>query len=179
MKMAKSHTRKKFDKTPKPSEVRQLTNIATGYLKHWTNRELNKIQQSTKSPLCIPVNNGYKIGSYLLTVHANKTCDVYNHLRELVHCFDSKVSAILYTIYTIKQQYYQADEVIRWDKEINKNYIDMLNLRRIIEIAVKKKDYLTVDTRQARLEIAETKLTFAQEEISKLHRTAKYYKVWE
>ena len=178
MKMAKSHTRKKFDK-PSPREVRQLTNLATDYIKDWTSRELNNIQQSVASPLCIPIKNGYKIGGYRLTVYPNKTCDVYNHCHEFVHRFENKVSAILYTIYTLKHKYYQADDIMRWDREINKNYVDMLNLRRIIDNATKNKDYVTVDSRLARLEIAETKLTLAREEISKLHKTAKYYKVWE
>jgi hypothetical protein len=55
----------------------------------------------------------------------------------------------------------------------------MLNLRRIIEGARQRKDYVTVDSRQPRLEIAEARLTFARDKISKLHKTAKYYKVWE
>jgi hypothetical protein len=176
--MAKSHTQKKYAK-PAKHELRAVSNAATDYIKQWTERELGKIQQEQISPVCIPVKNGYKIGLYTLTVHPNKTCDVYNHCNEFIHRFENKVSAILYTIYTIKHKYYNADDLLLWDKEINKNYIDMLNLRRIIETANKNKDYATVDIRTARLEIAETKLTLAREKISNLHKTAKYYKIWE
>jgi len=69
--------------------------------------------------------------------------------------------------------------LLMWDREINKNYIDMLNLRRIVDAARKRGDYTVVDSRTARLEIAETKLNFAREKISAIHRTAKLNKVWE
>ena len=102
-----------------------------------------------------------------------------NQNNEFVQRFENKVSAILYVIYTIKKQYWSADEILVWDKEINKCYTDMLNLRRIIEGARQRKDYVTVDTRLTRLEMAETRLTFARDKISKIHKTAKYYKIWE
>ena len=176
--MAKSSTRKK-SANPAKNEIRAVSNAATDYIKQWTTRELGKIQTEQKSPICIPTNNGYKIGLYTLTVYPNKTCDVVNQNNEFVQRFENKVSAILYVIYTIKKQYWSADEILVWDKEINKCYTDMLNLRRIIEGARQRKDYVTVDTRLTRLEMAETRLTFARDKISKIHKTAKYYKIWE
>ena len=180
--MAKSHTRKKFDNFDKkhiPKAVAQELNQVTDYLKQWTNRELGAIQRKQSAPICIPVSNGYRVGQYHLIVHKNKTCDVLDHNNEFVHRFETKISAILYTIYTIKRQYWTADDILTWDREINKNYTDMLNLRRVIEEARKRKDFITVDTRLARLEIAETNLNFARGKISSMHRTAKLNKVWE
>jgi hypothetical protein len=178
MKMAKSNTRKKYVKkrsSPIPTEVV----AAADYIKKWTTRELSKLQTEKSAPLCIPVNNGYRIGLYYLTVNPNKTCDVQNPTREFVHRFENKISAILYTIYTTKKQYWKADEILTCDKEINKCYTDMLNLRHVIECARQRKDYITVDTRQARLEIAETGLTIARDKMQDLHRDAKLAKVWE
>jgi hypothetical protein len=182
--MAKSRTRKKYNKkaSPHPVTSREIQDIsvsATDYLKRWTSRELHKIQQEQKSPLCIPLKNGYKIGLYQLTVYPNKTCEVFDPNKELVHTFDNKVSAILFTIYTIKKQYYIADDLLLWDKEINKNYIEIVNYRRIIESARRRSDFVTVDTRMPRLEMAETRLNLARDKISKIHKTAKYYKIWE
>jgi hypothetical protein len=176
--MVKSHTQKKFAK-PANKEIKAVSNAATDYIKQWTTRELGKLQQDHASPLCIPVKNGYRIGLYHLTVNPNKTCDVYNHNKEFVHRFETKISAILYTIYTIKKHYWTADEILMWDREINKCYTDMVNLRRIVDGAKQRKDYVTVDTRVPRLEIAETRLNLARDKISKLHKTAKYYKIWE
>jgi hypothetical protein len=176
--MAKSNTQKKYAKkrsSPIPAEVVAATN----YIKQWTTRELNKLQTEKSAPICIPVNNGYRVGLYHLVINPNKTCDVCNPTREFVHRFENKISAILYAIYTTKRQYWKADEILTCDKEINKCYTDMLNLRHTIEHAKQRKDYTTVDTRQARLEIAETGLTIARDKMQSLHRYAKLAKVWE
>lgn len=178
MKMAKSNTQKKFDKKASPNVARELNQV-TDYIKRWTNRELGKLQEQSSTPICVPTNTGYRIGLYRLHVHPNKTTDVYNHNGDFVHRFESKISAILYTIYTIKQKYYAADEIILWDQEINKCYTDMLSLRGTIENAKQRKDYVTVDTRMPRLEMAESRLNFARTKIQQLHRNAKLAKVWD
>jgi hypothetical protein len=175
--MAKSHTRKKYAKPPRrdiPQEVTQ----AADYIKQWTTRELGKIQHTESSPVCVPVKNGYKIGLYTLTVYPNKTCDVYDPNGEFIHRFETKISAILYTIYTIKKKYWIADDLLNLSTEINKNYTDMLSLRSSIDQATHRKDYVAVDIRQNRLEIAEFQLKLARDKILKIHKTAKYNKVW-
>jgi len=176
--MAKSHTRKKFDKRVNPA-VTQEINQVTNYIKRWTNRELGKLQEQSDTPICVPTSTGYRIGLYRLHVHPNKTTDVHDHNGEFVHRFEGKISAILYTIYTIKQKYYKADEIIACDREINKCYTDMLSLRRSIDQARLRKDYITVDTRMPRLEMAESRLNVARDKIQRLHRDAKLAKVWD
>ncbi len=178
MKMARSRTRKKSARPPN-SQIRKLTNVATDYIKQWTERELGKLHVSETSPVCVPVKNGYRIGLYHVHVNPNKTCDVLDHNREFVHRFESKISAILYTIYTIKRQYWTADQLLRCDREINKHYMDTLALRHCIEQARRRRDYDTVDIKNSRLEIAESLLNLARDRILKMHRTGKYNKVWE
>jgi hypothetical protein len=176
--MVTSHTRKKSSKL-KNTQLREVSNVASDYIKQWTTRELGKLQtDKNSSPICIPVKNGYKIGLYQLTVFPNKTCDVRDSTDTLIHRFDNKISAILYTIYTIKRQFKTANDILVCDKEINKCYTDMLALRSTIERARQRQDYVTVDTRMPRLELAETRLTLARDKISKIHKTAKYNKVW-
>lgn len=175
--MAKSRTRKKYAKKPSVVIPQEITSIATDYLKQWTSKELTRIQ--SKEVLCVPSRTGYKIGLYQLILNPNKSCDVLNHNQEFVHRFENKISAILYTIYTIKHKYWVADEILHWDQEINKNYTDTVALRRTIEEAKRRKDYFSVDIRLARLEIAETKLNRARDKILKIHKTGKYNKVWE
>lgn len=180
--MAKSNTRKKFAKKPKqpsPNEITQVTDLATDYIKHWTRTELGKLQKNRDTSICIPVKNGYKIGLYNLKIHPNKTCDVIDANGELVHTFDNKISAVLYTIYTIKRKYWISDEIMSLDKEINKNYVDTLTLRRGIELARANNDYFKVDIKQARLEVAQKKLELFKDRIAAIHRTAKLNKVWE
>jgi hypothetical protein len=178
MKMAKSHTRKKSAK-PIPAEIAVQLDSVTDYIKQWTDRELEKIKTSNNTPVCIPVKGGYRLGNYRIQVSVNKTSELYDQNRELVHTFDDKISAVLYAIYTIKMNYKTADEIMLWDKEINKNYTDFVNLKRTIDRARKSQDYEIVDIRTARLEIAQANLEFARDKLSLLHRRAKFNKVWE
>ena len=55
----------------------------------------------------------------------------------------------------------------------------MLTLRGMIDSAVRRKDYESVDIRSARLEVAQSKLSFARDKIARIHNHAKYHKVWE
>lgn len=181
--MAKSHTRKKFVKRPPaaepPSKLKQVTSATTDYIKQWTQRELSKIQKDDTTTICIPTLDGYRVGSYRLKVYPNRTCDILDHNQEFLYRFESKISAILYAIYSIKRRYYLADELVRLNSEINKSYTDMLNLQHSLELAKKSKDYVTVDVRQARLDIAENRLKEARDKILKIHHTAKLNKVWQ
>ena len=177
--MAKSPTRKKYAKKPTDEFSREVSKVATDYIKQWTNRQLGKIQRDEKYPVCVPTKDGYRIGLYRLTVFPNKTCDVYDQNHEFIHRFETKVSAILFTIYTIKRRYSSADEILLWDRVINKNYTDVLTLQRTIEYARKQKDFDLVDIRQSRLDIAQAQLQFARDKIAQLHRFAKLAKVWE
>jgi hypothetical protein len=183
MKMVKSHTRRKFVKkkaeNKPPDQVTQLTNATTDYIKQWTRRELGRIQEDQETSICIPTKTGYKIGLYTLRVYPNKTCELFDRNNELVHVFENKISAILYTIYTIKHKYWLADDILAHDTEINKHYTDMLTLRRGIERASLNKDYVALDVRQNRLEIAERELAVARAKIAQIHRIAKLNKVWE
>jgi hypothetical protein len=176
--MAKSSTRKKFNKTPQQSVTREISNLATAYVKQWTQKELGRFQQE-QNPICIPTTNGYKIGLYSITVNPNRTSELRDHNNDMIHVFDNKINAVLYTIYTIKRKYWISDQILVLDKEINKNYVDSLNLQKGIQIARDLKDFYKVDVKQARLEIAEKKLELARDKISKIYKTAKYYKVWE
>jgi hypothetical protein len=175
MKMAKSSTRKKHKIPP---EVTQVIDAATDYIKQWTDREIERLGATSSTPICIPTKNGYRIGSYRLQILPNKSCELYNSYRELQCVFTAKLSAVLYTIYLIKQRFNDADEILLWDQAINKHYTDVLTLRRSIAKARKLQEYDVVDIRSARLEIAESELEIARDRISKLYNHAKYIKVW-
>ena len=180
--MAKSRTQKKYAKhTPTvfPLVVEKEISDASEKIKRWTKSELARIQRDKNETTCIPVKNGYKIGLYRLHVYPNKTCDVNDYHGELIHRFDNKISAILYTIYRIKSHLKVANEILALDQEINKNYTDMCSLRSGLDSALRHKDYFKADIRQARLDIAEKRLELAKDKISKIHKTGKYNKVWE
>lgn len=190
-----AYTRKRYNRKPRKPIARALPAIlppmppalaqefkkeialATNKIKSWTRHQLGAYQDA-KQPVCIPINNGYKIGLYRLHVQSSKVCDVYGCNDELVHSFNDTVSAILYTIYTIKQRIDIAMEILTLDAEINRNYNDMLLLKHAISFANKQKDYFTVDSRQARLDIVEQRLQLARNRLMQIHDRAKRLKVW-
>jgi hypothetical protein len=176
--MARSRTQKKFAKKVNPATDQTIGQF-TDYIKKWTNHELGKLQTQDLTPVCMPTSNGYRIGLYKITIYPNKTCDLFDHNGEFLFRFEHKISAILYTIYTIKKKYWLADEILACNTEINKSYTDMVTLRHGVEQARKRKDYTTLDIKLSRLELAETKLNHAREQMTRIQRIAKFAKVWE
>jgi hypothetical protein len=158
--------------------LEQGISLATDKIKQWTRRQMGAYQTS-RNPVCIPIKDGYKIGLYRLQVYPNKTCEVYDRNNELVHLFENKVNAVLYTIYTIKINTEMANEILTLDSEINRNYNDMLLMRRGIAAAIKQKDFFAVDAKQARLDIVEKRLQLARNKMEKIHAIAKSAKVWQ
>ena len=177
--MARSRTRKKSSSKITSPEIKQIATIATDYIKHWTMLELSKLQQANQIPICIPTASGYRIGVYLLTIKSDNACELYNAYHELMHVFESKISAVLYTIYIIKQKYSFADEILVLDKQINKSYIESLILQRTIDRARFNKLYDIVDIRQSRLDISQRQLTQARNEMATIYKRAKINRVWE
>lgn len=174
--MARSHTLKKSDSIH--AELAQEVKQATEYIKQWTAKELGELQRR-RIAVCVSAKNGYKIGLYTLRVFPNKHTEVWNHNNDLVHVFQEKVSAVLYTIYTIKHNFSTAAQILNLDTEVHKHTTDILVMRKYIESAKKKGDYVSVDVREARLHTAELKLQQAREQLQTIHRRAKVAKVWE
>jgi hypothetical protein len=171
--MAKSSTRKKSGKSQVSSELKQLTDLATNYIKDWTERELGR-----HSSACIAIKNGYRIGLYKILSNNVKMWDVLNGHGEVVHTFDSKVSAILYTLYTIKGRYATADRLRHLDLELNKHYMDIMSTRNVMEKCRKNKDFEAYDIRRSRLDLSEKLFEIVKNDIAEMHRIAKFNKVW-
>jgi hypothetical protein len=176
MKMARSHIPKKSDSIHQ--QLAQEVKLATDYIKQWTTKELGDLQRR-RIAVCVPTKTGYRIGLYTLRVFPNKHTEVWNHNNDLIHVFQDKVSAVLYTIYTIKHNFQLATQILNLDAELNKHYTDILLLRRYIESACKRGDYGSADVREARLHTSELKLQQVQEQLKLLHRQAKANKVWD
>jgi hypothetical protein len=172
--MAKSSTRKKSSKTQVYPELKEMTDIAANYIKHWTEKELLKYNSS----VCIPIKNGYRIGLYKILSNNVKMWDVLNGHGDIIHSFDSKVSAVLYTIYTIKRRYKTADRLVHLDTELNKHYMDIMSTRNVMEKCRKNKDYEAYDIRRSRLDSSEKMFEIVKNDISEMHRVAKFNKVW-
>jgi len=200
--MARSRTRKKSakdrttevikpSKTPKTrakstkpqiSAIPKITEVdaaqATRQIKNWTRQEITHLHQVDRTPICMPTSDGYRIGLYKLTCTDHRY-RLYDADQMFIHEFDSKASAVLYAIHLIKDNIHKATEILDLDQDINKNYMDVLMLRRKIAGLQRQSDWISAEIREYRLEIAQRRLEALRDKISKIHRSAKYNKIWD
>jgi 23S rRNA U2552 (ribose-2'-O)-methylase RlmE/FtsJ len=126
----------------------------------------------------VPTSDGYRIGLYKLNCQDNRY-RLHGADQMLIHEFDSKASAVLYAIFSIKNNITKAAEILDLDQDINKNYMDVVMLSRRITGLQRQSDWIGAEIREYRLEIAERRLEALRDKISKIHRSAKYNKIWD
>ena len=165
-----------------PVAVSKITEIdaekATRQIKNWTTQEITHLHRVDRTPVCVPTSDGYRIGLYKLNCQDNRY-RLYDANQTFVHEFDSKASAVLYAIFSIKNNVVKAAEILDLDQDINKNYMDMVMLSRRIAGLQRQNDWMGAEIREYRLEIAERRLEALRDKISKIHRSAKYNKIWD
>lgn len=184
MKTGKSTTTKKSKPNYKTkltkaqnAEVKQVVDIAASYITNWTKTELGKIQVAT--PVCVPIKNGYMVGTYRATQLPNQQWQVLDGNGELVHCFYHKRSAILYCLYMCKSKFMAAGEVLTLDREFTKQDMDLRVYKYNLDRAILRKDYFTVDRLVARIELSTKRREVAEDNLTKTFNRAKYYKIWD
>ena len=151
---------------------------ATRQIKNWTKSEITHLHKVNRTPVCVPTSDGYRIGLYKINCQDNRY-RLYDADQQFIHEFDSKASAVLYAIYVIKNNVQKATEILDLDQDINKNYMDVVMLSRKIAGLQRQADWIGAEIREYRLEIAERRLESLRDEISKIHRSAKYNKIWD
>jgi hypothetical protein len=178
---AKTQAKSSKPKTP-PMSAQKITDIdaekATRQIKNWTTQEITHLHKVNRTPVCVPTSDGYRIGLYKLNCQDNRY-RLYDANQTFVHEFDSKASAVLYAIFSIKNNVVKAAEILDLDQDINKNYMDVVMLSRRITGLQRQNDWTGAEIREYRLEIAERRLEALRDKISKIHRSAKYNKIWD
>ncbi len=190
--MARSHTRKKYTRTKKSPacslekqeqekfsrEIEQGIRTTNARLKSLAQRELEQ-QQASRTPVCIPVADGYRIGLYYVKQIDTNGFKVLDRNSELVYEFSDKITAVLYVIYTVQGKIQSAQELQDLDREINTQKVNIRQMNHAVRIAKANKNYSMLDIRIARLDDAVAKLTIATERLCALHHRAKINKVWQ
>jgi hypothetical protein len=178
---AKPRAKSLKTKTP-PALAPKITEIdaekATRQIKNWTTQEITHLHKVDRTPVCVPTSDGYRIGLYKLNCQDNRY-RLYDASQIFVHEFDSKASAVLYAIFSIKNNVIKAAEILDLDQDINKNYMDVVMLSRRITGLQRQNDWTGAEIREYRLEIAQRRLEALRDKISKIHRSAKYNKIWD
>jgi len=175
----KSSVKTSKPKTPATSKITEIdAEQATRQIKNWARQEITHLHQVDRTPVCVPTSDGYRIGLYKLNCQDNRY-RLHGADQIFIHEFDSKASAVLYAIFSIKNNITKAAEILDLDQDINKNYMDVVMLSRRITGLQRQSDWIGAEIREYRLEIAERRLEALRDKISKIHRSAKYNKIWD
>lgn len=174
-------TRKSKNKKQKeklPPEIAAVADVASTYIASWTKRELQRLQQETK-PICFPVKDGYIVGKYTVKKLPTEQWRVTDVDNLHIHDFYYKLGAILYAIFSSKNQLVSAKEVLTLDVEFSKHDNDIRMYRHSITRAASNKNYFLYDKLVARLDVSRQRKEIAGAELQRIFNKAKFYKIWE
>jgi hypothetical protein len=181
--MAASHTPKKFqNKKKKPvtaQQVNTVTDLVTGYVKHWAKEEAQRLLHTEKVPIIVPTKTGYKVGKFTLTKQPADYWVVTDINGERPIDFAEKQSAVLYCISYQLNKFTTAHDILTKDQAFAKLNTDYMYYEHCIRQAVKRQDMFTVDMLRARSHDTKCKLDYARNELQKSLNQAKYIKIWD
>jgi hypothetical protein len=176
--MDASHIGKKPDK-PTKKEFDQIVELTTQYISAWTQREFATISRNKKLPLIWPIpNGGYVIGPRRIVQHQGYW-ELQDFAHQKIHSFDTKQSAIFYTLLDATKQFYLADVIRMADSEVKRLKNDVVHYEASMERGIKNKNSFGISIWSARLEDAKLRLNEAQLSLQKSIKSAKYLKVWD
>ena len=114
-----------------------VLNLGVAYIKRFTNNELNKFKNK---PVVIPLGDyRFFVGPYEIKgIH--KDCWEVTRDRQLVHCFLSRLNAILYCLSCIKDLYTQSRNILEYDTKLGNLNSDLQHYTKNIRVAQDRKD---------------------------------------
>ena len=127
MKTEKLSTKKEFKKAQNT-----FADLGTQYLTTWTQEQL---KQYKSTPVIIPAgDHGFFIGPYCVNKIHNTCWRVVQHDGRFIHEFTSKITAIIYCVNNIKQQYVDAQHVLDLDAKIGRLETDITHYEHTIQL---------------------------------------------
>lgn len=181
--MATSHTKRKRSRKSHASrpllndpQINSAITHAVKFLHSWTQRELHKIS-TVGNVLILPgkTKNHYNIGKYQLHKQ-NEHCWTVSTDDKKIQDFYDRRSALFYCMSTHCRYSKQAEYILMQDALVGKLYQDLSLYQHSITVARKNKNWVLHDTVQARISEISSKLDYAQEQLEKSLRWAKYMK---
>ncbi len=180
--MAVSHTKRKSQNKKKAvtsSQVEKVADLVTGYVKHWTRQEADRLLKTENTPLIVPTKTGWKIGRYEIITQSQGYWTVVDANKENPIDFAEKRSAILYCISHQTRRYSLAHDVLLKDQQYAKLNTDFIYYEYCIRRALKRGDMFSVDSLRARSDDTKHKLELAKNDLQKTLNQAKYIKIWD
>jgi hypothetical protein len=165
MKKARSSTKQE-------KELRDIVlNLGVAYIKRFTNNQLNKF---IDKPVVIPVGNyRFFVGPYVVNgVH--KQCWEVSKDGDVVHCFLSRLNAILYCLTCVKNRYWQSRDILEWDNKLGHLNLDLEYYTRSIKSAQNANDRERKEIMLNRYIDAKQRQKQAIDKLNKTIKSAKY-----
>ena len=177
--MAASRTKNASNKNPTKQQADAVIQLAAQYISAWTQKEFTQISVNKKIPLIWPIpGGGYIIGHRRIVPHQGYW-QLQDYSHRPVHTFDSKQSAIFYSLCDQVKSYHLADMIRITDSEVMRLKNDVIHYDRSLERGIKQKDTVAISIWSARLDEARIKLAAVQIQLQKSIKSAKYLKVWD
>jgi hypothetical protein len=180
--MAGSRTKRKYPNKNKAvikSQLETAADLVSGYIKHWTRQEADRLLKTENTPLIVPTKTGWKVGRYEIITQSQGYWTVVDSNKENPLDFAEKRSAILYCISHQTRRYSLAHDVLLKDQQYAKLYTDHIYYEHCIRRALKRNDMFTVDALRARSDDTKHKLELAKNDLQKTLNQAKYIKIWD
>jgi hypothetical protein len=154
---------------------KELVNVTVKQLDNWIYKELEKLKYGN-FPVCLNFDDKtlYVSGFFIKTIKSNMH-KVYNN-EKIIHIFYSKYAAILYSLLSYLKYTKTADNILKHDMEVAKNYDDIQYYKRMITNGVAKDNIFILEDK---LLESQHRYKFKVEELEKIITNAKYMKVWE
>lgn len=136
----------------------------------WTKKELAELQEKSRLPICVPLQNGdYVVATY----HINKISNICWKVEDFE--FTDKRSAIFYCALMHCGKLEDAIELHKVDSRVGRYDSDKALFRVRLDNSHKSDDAFKVDLYSCRFEETKGKLKQAKEELEDLIQSAKYY----
>lgn len=175
----KKSPNKKKKKGVTPQQINKVTDLVSGYVKHWAKAEATRLLNTENVPLIIPTQTGYKVGRFAVNLQTGPAWIVTDHHGEKPLYFAEKRAAVLYCIHHQMRKFKQAEDVLHQDQTFAKLHNDFICYEHSIKKAVKRGDMFAVDVAVARRDETKHKLELARNDLQKTLNQAKYIKIWD
>jgi hypothetical protein len=167
-------TRKEFE-----ARARAAVDVTARLLGEWTQRQVQQISVNEKTPYIWPLSpSSFIIGNYRV-VGKNGYWTVLNTYYEVLHQFDSKLSAVFYCLCEQKGRLKLAQSIRALDSEVKRLKNDIVHFESSVNRAIANKKGDSVAIWDARLYDARLQLQAASLQLQKSLTSAKYIKYWE
>lgn len=175
----KSHNGSRNDPSKKQLELLdQMVDMALGYIQHWTHKQVDLL--NLRGQLVITTGkqkNEFVIGRYRMLGRNVHRWSVWNHNQDWVHDFYDRRTAVFYCVATQKNQFREAQRLLASDSHLGKLNQDRVFYEHRAAQARREKNWMFYDVLTARLTDTLLRVEYAQEQVEKNLRWAKYLKI--